>query len=207
MLRRRDMMGSKGSGLALHWDYTMGSPLDYGFVASVTEGQAEMQDGGFFLSASSTSACVTSALTFPISDKCPDFEIADGFEFDILVKFKIIKNASFSDLLTMGVYDKNNTYTRCCAENGNKALQIDKFANRVSIVYPSNNEVTQRYVMKDGKLSAYFNEYAKENVVPSHMSSTEEPHIRIQITNNWYNKGITSVLIESIDITLNKEVA
>lgn len=207
MLRRRDMMGSKGGGLALHWDYTMGSPLDYGFVATVTYGQTEMQDGGFFLSADSKSNGAVAYLSFPISDKCPDFEIANGFEFDISVRFKIVKNAGWSDLLSMYVYDKNNTYERCYAVPTQNALAVNNTKNQVTITYPSNNEAIQRFVMKEGKLSAYFNEYAKENVSPSRTSSTEEPHIQIKISNNWYNKGTTSVLIESIDITLNKEVA
>lgn len=206
MLRRRDMMGSNGGGLALHWDYTMGSPLDFGFVADIN-GQAEIQGDGFFMSASSTSACVTSALTFPISDKCPDFEIANGFEFDISVRFKIVKNAGWSDLLSMYVYDKNNTYERSYAVSSQNVLAVNDAKNQVSITFPANNEVTQRFVMKEGKLSVYFNEYAKESVAPSRRSSTEEPHIKINISNNWYNKGTTSVLIESIDITLNKEVA
>lgn len=199
MLRRRDLMGRTGT-FVYHWDYTMGSPLDCGLILDAN-GPAEMRADGFFLSASSTSACVASSLKLPLSTTCPRFRTRYGF--DIKVKCKVVKDAGWSDLITISVFDKSNILERCYAVSLHNALRVNDAQNSVSIQYPSNNEISQRFIMKDGKLSAYFNEYAKENVTPASSKTTEEPHIRINISNNWYNKGTTSVLIESIDIVLN----
>jgi len=199
MLRRRDLMGKTGT-FVYHWDYTMGSPLDCGLILDAN-GPAEMQADGFFLSASSASACVVSSLNLPLPATCPRFRIRYGF--DINVKFKVVKDSGWSDLLSIYVFDNSNTYERCLAVSMNNTIRINDYQNSATIQFPSNNVITQRFVMQDGKLSAYFNEYAKENVVLSRTSSTEESHIKINISNNWYNKGTTSVLIESIDILLN----